>query len=435
MRWLTSLTGWGPISSDKREIANSRSVDTGRASFKTDLVFAREVKIAYGVDLLGVFACSLEWVSRMSRSGLVFLILPLCLPTPVLAQQSAAQGAAATPPVMAAPQVPALGPQVTDAPPEHPDGQIELDVVVTDKSGKPISGLELKDFTLLDNNLPAKILSFQAFDGTAQKLNPPVEVVLAIDAINLPFGQVAIERQQIAKFLQQNGGHLAQPVSVFVMTDTGVTSSGRPTLDGNALAAATNQLIIGLRTTTRAAGAWGAIQRFGISLDGFTAIANTEAKRPARKLLIWTGPGWPMLVGPNIQVDAKGQQQMFNSIVQLSDKLRQARITVYSVALGMPGNGTFFYQSYLKGVKTAEKAESADLSLKVLAIQSGGRALVPDNDLTSQIETCVRDATAFYRLSFDPPRADRANEYHDLKIEVDKPGLTAVTRTGYYAQP
>jgi VWFA-related protein len=142
-----------------------------------------------------------------------------------------------------------------------------------------------------------------------------------------------------------------------------------------------------------------------------------------------------MLVGPNIQVDAKGQQQMFNSIVQLSDKLRQARITVYSVALGMPGNGTFFYQSYLKGVKTAEKAESADLSLKVLAIQSGGRALVPDNDLTSQIETCVRDATAFYWLSFDPPRADRANEYHDLKIEVDKPGLTAVTRTGYYAQP
>ena len=61
--------------------------------------------------------------------------------------------------------------------------------------------------------------------------------------------------------------------------------------------------------------------------------------------------------------------------------------------------------------------------------------MAPDNDLTGQIDRCVRDATAFYTLSFDPPRADRANEYHDLKIEVDKPGLTALTSTGYYDQP
>ena len=367
---------------------------------------------------------------------MIFLSLPLCLPMPAFAQQSAAQGAAATPPAMAAPQTPALSPQPAAEPTsERAEGPINLDVVVTDKSGKPVSGLELKDFTLLDDKLPAKILSFQAFDGTAQKPNPPVEVVLVIDAMNLPFGPVAVEREQIASFLQQNGGHLAHPTSVDVMTDTGITTSGRPTLDGNALAAATNQLIIGLRATTRAQGAWGAIQRFGMSLDGFTAIANNEAKRPGRKLLIWTGPGWPLLVGPNIEIDAKGQQQMFNSVVQLSDKLRQAHISVYSVALGMPGPGTFRYEDYLKGVKTAGKVESADLTLKVFAVQSGGRALVPDNDLTAQIAACVQDATAFYTLSFDPSRAERANEYHDLKIEVDKPGLTALTKTGYYAQP
>jgi hypothetical protein len=38
-------------------------------------------------------------------------------------------------------------------------------------------------------------------------------------------------------------------------------------------------------------------------------------------------------------------------------------------------------------------------------------------------------------LSFDPPRADRANEYHDLKVQVGKPGLVARTSTGYYNQP
>src|SRR5277367_6274379 len=31
------------------------------------------------------------------------------------------------------------------------EGLIKLDVVVTDKSGRPVAGLESKDFTLLDN--------------------------------------------------------------------------------------------------------------------------------------------------------------------------------------------------------------------------------------------------------------------------------------------
>jgi VWFA-related protein len=371
----------------------------------------------------------------MSKFGFVILTL-CCLLQLALAQEApSARTAATQPPATAAPQTPAVVPQVEQLTPGHEGGRITLDVVVTDKSGTPVSGLELKDFTLLDNKLPAKILSFQAIDGTVLKPGPRVEVAIVIDAVNLPFGQVAIERQQIVGFLQQNGGHLAEPTTVYVMTDSGVTSSGRPTLDGNALAEATNKLDIGLRTTGQSAGAWGAIQRMGFSLHGFTTIASSEAKKPGRKLLIWAGPGWPMLNGLHYQTDAKGQQQVFNTIVELSDKLRQARISVYSVARGMPGINTFLYQDYLKGVKAAEKAESANLALKVLSVQSGGRVMVPDNDMTGQIDRCIRDATAFYTISFDPPRADRANEYHDLKIEVDKPGLTPLTKSGYYGQP
>ena len=356
----------------------------------------------------------------MSKFTFVFFVLFGCIPTLALTQEGSAPGTATT--------------QTTETA-AHGEGQIALDVVVTDKTGKPVPGLELKDFALLDNKLPAKILSFDAFGGGEQKPNPPVKVILVIDAVNLPFGQVSNERQQIVNFLKENSGRLAQPTSVVVMTDSGLTSSGQPTLDGNALAAATAKLNIGLRTTGQSAGAWGAIERLGLSLDGFMTIADNEAKTPGRKLLIWAGPGWPMLNGPHYETDNKSQQHIFNTIVQLSDQLRHARISVYSVALGMPGRGTFVYQDFLKGVKTAEKADSANLALKVLAVQSGGRAMVPDNDLKAQIDRCIDDAAAFYTISFDPPRADRANEYHDLKIEVDKPGLMALTKTGYYDQP
>jgi hypothetical protein len=47
----------------------------------------------------------------------------------------------------------------------------------------------------------------------------------------------------------------------------------------------------------------------------------------------------------------------------------------------------------------------------------------------------VADANAFYVLSFDGLAGDGPNEYHTLEIQIDKPGLAARTRSGYYAQP
>jgi VWFA-related protein len=317
---------------------------------------------------------------------------------------------------------------------------MHIDVVVTDKTGKPISGLDAQDFTLKDNNLPAQILSFQAIPaqtmaGHAPPPAPPAEVILLLDAVNEGFQTTARMREEMVKFLRQNGGHLAEPVSVLLFTNEGIKVVLQPSLDGSALAAQLDQLDPGFRVLGRSAGANGAIERFELSLKWFTALARNEAKRPGRKLLIWAGSGWPLLDRPNIETSSKGEQQLFNGIVDLSTTLREANIALYSVSLGLPGRGTYLYQEFLKGVKTAERANPSDVNLKVLATQSGGRVMPPDNDVAGQITTCVQDASAFYRLSFDPPRADRANEYHDLKVEVDKPGLTARTSTGYYNQP
>ena len=71
----------------------------------------------------------------------------------------------------------------------------------------------------------------------------------------------------------------------------------------------------------------------------------------------------------------------------------------------------------------------------MLATQSGGRILGPDNNLTGQIDRCIADANVFYRISFNPPAAKHADEYHDLKLLTDKVGLTVRTNTGYYDQP
>lgn len=370
----------------------------------------------------------------------ILLTASVFLPVPAFTQQPAPPAVPVTEPsaqpAAPAPRAPALNPRPAYTPPtDSHEGRIHFDVVVTDKSGRPVSGLELKDFALKDNNLPAKIVSFQAVEAAPESPDPPTEVTVLIDAVNIGFQEVARTRDGIAGFLRRDGGRLAQPVSVLVLTDDGLKVLLQPSLDGNALAGQLVNSSSGLRSLTRSAGVNGAIERYDLSLKWVDGLARNEIPRPGRKLLIWAGPGWPQLDMPGMQITDKGQREMFSEIVELSTVLRQADMTLYSVSLGMPGLGTYLYKDFVKGVKTAEKAKPTNLGLKVIASQTGGLVLPPDNDLASQIATCVQDATAFYKLSFDPPKADKADEYHDLKVEIDKPGLTARTRSGYYNQP
>jgi VWFA-related protein len=373
-----------------------------------------------------------QFVFNVSVFALAFLSFHTMLgqDTPAAIQSGGGSNAAA--PLNGGTGLPAQVPQPA---PAAVEGRIHLDVVVTDKSGKPVSGLDLKDFTLLDNNQPAKILSFHAVGGTVQKAEPPVEVILVLDTVNLPFQAVSIVRQQIVNFLLQNGGHLAQPVSLFVLTNQGLDVQRRPTLDGTALAAEASQLDNKLRTLPRSAGFWGAIERYQLSVQSMLLIAQDEEKKPGRKLLIWAGPGWPQFDNTRLKSTYKDQLQDFDLIVQLSTRLRETRISAYSISLGQPNFETLLYKDHLNGVKTAGQAYLPNLGLKVLAVQSGGAVFGPDNDLTAQINRCVRDAQVFYTISFDPPHAAQANEYHKLEVRIDKPGLEVRTRAGYYNQP
>ncbi len=319
-----------------------------------------------------------------------------------------------------------------------PEGKIKLDVVVDDGAGKPVLDLQPLDFKILDNGQTRKVMSFRAFNDAEGKPDPPVEVILVIDLVNLPFQQVAITRQEIGRFLKENDGHLKQPVTLLLLSDAGMRVQPRPSIDGNALLSVVNQIKGSVRTIDSAMAGEGVLERFQLCARQMGAIAENEARKPGRKLLIWVGPGWPMLNQPVLgYYSEKDQQRYFDGIVELSTKLRQARMVVYSVApsTGADTTYTIRYQDYLKPVKSPRESDPGDLSLKVLATQTGGKILGPNNDLASQIDKCITDANDFYRISFDPPLAEHADEYHDLKVVVNKPDVTVRTNSGFYNEP
>src|SRR5262249_17814847 len=108
-----------------------------------------------------------------------------------------------------------------------------VDVVVTDKQGKPVPGLRAEDFTIEEKGKTQKIASFTTspeagakpeplppgiYSNRAQYRSPggPITVLL-LDALNTAFKDQAYARQQMLKFVQQQY-RPGQRMAVFTLT-------------------------------------------------------------------------------------------------------------------------------------------------------------------------------------------------------------------------
>jgi VWFA-related protein len=312
---------------------------------------------------------------------------------------------------------------------------VNLDVVAAPKSGPAVGGLQRQDFTVLDNNVPQTIDSFHALGGK----DGQVKVIVVMDDVNTDFNRVAFERSEIEKFLRFGNGALAYPTTFALLTDSGLQMQNTFTQDGNALSASLAKDNVPLHTIQRSSGIYGAEERFELSLRALIQLANQEANTPGRKMILWVSPGWALFSGPGVeeQMDDRQRMEIYDNVVGLSTALRLGRITLYAIdPLGTSDSLTrdFYWQTFSKGLKSPNQAEWGDISLQVLAFQSGGQVLNRSNDIAGELQRCVADAQAYYEISF-VPSADQAREtYHQVEVRVDKPNVSARTVQGYYTQ-
>jgi VWFA-related protein len=265
-------------------------------------------------------------------------------------------------------------------------------------------------------------------------------VAILIDAVNASISTVSYERSQISELLRRNGGKLDRPVTVLLFNGKGLQNIGGPSKDGNLLATAIDKADVTLHPFRRAQGFYGDVDRIQASLNMVAGVAKQHLNRPGREMLIWISPGWPLLPYSNLAPDNQQLQSIFNQIVALSTDLRLAHISIYSLYPNAPGAVDLEwdrYKEYLKGVPSRDKAQIGNLALQVLATQSGGRVLnYTDKYLGSEVADCLAEADEpYYSIHFDPPPAGHKDEFHSLKITVNRSGLTVRTNHGYYNEP
>jgi len=347
---------------------------------------------------------------------------------------------------------------------------IVLNVQVSDASGKPVSGLTQEDFALLDNGLPQKLASFQTVE--TGKVETPVRVVLMLDAVNNSSAIVAHERKELEKLLSQNQNRLIHPTSIGLFSVAGARL-GEFSQDGNFLIDEVRRVTRDIHTLSctaeanaasegAAAGQPSAVtpggtdairtenllnrlgncenRRFQLSISALNKLAKERAGSPERILLIWIGPGWSLLTGPEFRSNTTAMRQSFyNYLADLSTSLREANMTLDTVAspemLHSAGIRREDISSFLKGQPQDGEAEGGNLALPVLTVRSGGRIVEETKDLAGAIAECVTDTDSYYVLSFDSVAAAKAGEYHSLDVKLAKPGLTVRTLTAYYNQP
>ena len=243
--------------------------------------------------------------------------------------------------------------------PDPTQGLIRVDVAVTDKSGKPVTGLSEKDFTLFDNNEQRKIVTFQAFNGGIQPASS-FEVVLVIDELNMlanvRSGKIALLRsrgtteisaadrevetllrsrgkteisaadREVETFLRSQGGVLQHPTIIYRLTEHGLFATPRASMDGNELA----DEIEHWGRQRRICVAVGDRHRYRQDRKGQRRAplarcpridCYRRAPRPGRKVMFWIGNGW--------QIEGSRGTGLFDFSIELLTRMREARINLW----------------------------------------------------------------------------------------------------------
>jgi VWFA-related protein len=335
--------------------------------------------------------------------------------------------------------------------PDPTQGLVRVDIAVTDKAGKAVSGLSENDFTLLDNDKPQKIVTFQTSDGATAQPATSLEVVLVLDELNmLPNADLASGNLELAEavretesFLRANGGVLEKPTIIYRLTKDGLFATPHASRDGNELADEIEQpgkqrriwsppvvaRDIGNLTKGDEAGS-----RVLHSLVALGSIAIEERRRSGRKFVFWIGNAW--------QIQGRNATGLSDFSIELLTRMREARISLWSAserplndASGNPLPVTDFVdKQFLEGPKPGS-TDLRYLSLPVIAARSGGGVLDARHHLATLIGERVKEQSSYYSLTFDPPRTAAVDEYHHLMVEVDKPGLASNVVEDYYNQP
>lgn len=172
--------------------------------------------------------------------------------------------------------------------------------------------------------------------------------------------------------------------------------------------------------------------------EGFTSMLPPQMRNPVATL---PGVGNPAARDPFAGEDNPREEtaRVFSEADLLSqmrdiwDAANRNNAAIYTLdPRGLAG----FEYGIEEGISMRTDArvlQSSQDSLRTLADETDGRAIVNRNDLAKGLEQMVRDSSAYYLIGYNSSQAPNDGKFHEIKVRVKRPGVDVRARKGYWA--
>jgi VWFA-related protein len=387
----------------------------------------------------------------------------------------------------------------TAQPPQQPQrpvfgariDSVSVDVVVTDRQGRPVTDLTIDDFEVIENRAPQTIESFKLIeiddtldvdparnreirsleDQERELARDDVRViVIYLDDYHTRLGNSMAIRERLARFVRD----LRPRDLVALMTPLLPTSALTFSRNHDATARQIRgfvgrkydytpkhpaeevylylepEQIEQLRNQIVLTGLEGLSVFLGSVRDGRKSVLYvsegllSRIPQGARTTGLYGGTGGAMVSPRNLQeqmaaasATSAGQQA---GQLDLLDQLKR-------VFLAASRSNTSFYPMDPRGLAAGEfdisdnvtrSADQAALTasldvLHILAINTDGRAIVNSNDPQPALQQMLRDGSAYYLLGYTSTEAPRDGKFHPIRVNVKRKGVDVRARSGYWA--
>ena len=358
---------------------------------------------------------------------------------------------------------------------------VEIDANVTDAQGNFVRSLTKEDFQVLEDGKPQALTVFSMVDIPIERVDPPLfsqtvipadvvtnrkpfegrVFVLVVDDLHTRFNQTSRTRAAARQFVERYIG--ANDV-VAVVNTSGYGKSMQDFTGNRALALKAIDAAMGNKADSAMVAAladarlnadmpgsaanlnvsFNEMQRFNNARNSMRTLKNLAdfmaGMRGRRKAVVFFSEGINYNVtDPFSNPRASDVQREIQDLIAAATR---ANVNIYSVdprgvTTGMEDiieiSGGFPTDNSIKPTDLMNEMRLEHDSLRVVADETGGFAVLNQNDFRTAFSRILEDNSSYYVLGYYPANEKQDGRFRNVQVKVLKPGLKVRARRGYVA--
>jgi VWFA-related protein len=347
---------------------------------------------------------------------------------------------------------------------------VRVDVVVTDDSGRPVTGLSAKDFQIDEGGRRQEIADFQAMAASPPPTSEPVAAasdvasniplgpqgrlfVLVVDDLHIVESELIPVKRVMSRFIDELGSEDEAAIVFVGHSNDGQNFTADRTLLRKAVDRVRDALGFGLDALGRPAMSSSVTYDPRLMLQAArsadqvlknVAESLAGASHPRRAIVYLTSGS----ILPTVMTPGSLLPDDYEDLQAAYRAARDAGVPIYTLdprGQALPEDAV---RGGISGV--AVQGESNDVAVRYrgrivqntqrqqkrlaeIAFTTGGLAFTQHPDIVRAMKEVISDNASYYVLGYYPQPFVADGKFHEIRVRVNRPGVNVRARPGYVA--